>query len=37
MNMPHETSEIQSLLPSLPFTHQEGIKKTIEWLQKAKS
>jgi nucleoside-diphosphate-sugar epimerase len=32
-NMPHDTSEIQSILPSLPFTYQEGIRLTIDWIK----
>jgi GlcNAc-P-P-Und epimerase len=34
-NMPHDTHELQSVLSLLPHTHQEGIKKTIEWLNDA--
>jgi nucleoside-diphosphate-sugar epimerase len=35
-NMIHDISEIQSVLPSLPFTHQEGIKMTIDWIKNSK-
>ena len=36
-NMPHDVSDIQSVLPSLPFTHQEGIKITIDWIKNGKT
>lgn len=36
-NMPHDVSGIRSVLPSLPFTQQEGIKMTIDWIKSRKT
>ena len=32
-NMPHDVSEIQSIIPILPFTYQAGIELTINWMK----